>query len=401
MSIEITLVGPERHEELTGPLRTAFGFHYDEERAARQKRLPELVQRIAAIDAGKIVGSAGAYRFEMTTPGGAVPASGLTMVGVMATHRRRGILTRMMDLHLSEARAHGLPISALWATEGAIYGRFGYGLASLSGSVSFQNERVVFKRPVGREGAFRFLDAEEAREPLREVYERVRPAVPGLLSRSPEWWDSRRLGDFDRSLQPLQRVVLLIDGRPEGYALYRHAQRISIPGPVDTALLVLEAVGTSPQATAMLWRFLCEIDLVRKIEAPLLSASHPLFHLVDDPRRLRLTVEDALYVRVVDAAAALAARAFPAEGAVTFRVEDALHRWNTGVYSIAGGRAARSDAAPELRFDVAALGSLYLGGVTARELADAGAIAELTPGAVDRADALFRSPRAPWCPEIF
>jgi predicted acetyltransferase len=401
MTIDISLVGPSMHEALTAPLRTAFGMRLDTDRVARNLRTPELVQRIAATEDGKVVGSAGAFRFEMTTPGGLVPMSGLTMVGVLPTHRRRGILTRMMDLHIAEARANGLPISALWATEEAIYGRFGYGIASLQGSVTFDTQRMALKRPVGREGALRLLEAEEARAPFREVYERVRPTIPGLLSRSPEWWDFRRIGDFDKSAPPLFRVVLLLDGRPEGYAIYRHSERISVPGPLDTALTVSEVVGTSPRAEVMVWRYLCEIDLVRRIEAPLLHASHPLFHMVQSPRRLRLTVGDALWVRVVDAQAALAARAFPAEGAVTFRLDDPRCPWNEGVYRVAEGRAARVDAAPEMRLDAAALGSLYLGGVTARQLADAGAIDELLAGAVDRADALFRWPRAPWCPEIF
>ena len=182
MTIEFALVGPERHEEFSGPLLTAFGIRFDPERAARSKRLPELVQRIAAFDGEKVVGSAGGFRFEMTTPGGTVAMSGLTMVGVLATHRRRGILTRMMRLHLEEARDHGQPVSALWASEGSMYGRYGYGLASLNGVMSLERERAVFKRPASQEGVLRLLDENEAREPFRDVYERLRPSVPGMLA---------------------------------------------------------------------------------------------------------------------------------------------------------------------------------------------------------------------------
>lgn len=401
MTIEIALVGPERHEELTGPLHSAFGIRFDPERAERNRRLPELVERIAALDGGAIVGSAGAFRFDMTTPGGVVPASGLTIVAVRPTHRRRGILRRMMTLHLEEARRNGRPISALWASEGPIYGRFGYGIATLSGAVSFEPRRVGLRQWVGRPADFRLLSPEEARAPFQEVYERIRPSIPGLLSRSAEWWDFRRLGDFEKARQPVERVLMIQDGRPEGYAIYRFGRPVTVPGVAETDLSVIEAMATSPRATASLWQFLCEVDLVRRIEAPLLSAGHPLFHLVDDPRRLTLTVGDGVYVRIVDAGAALAARSFPREGAVTFQLDDPLCAWNTDVYSIVEGRAARSRSAPELRFDAQVLGSLYLGGVTARQLADAGMIEELSPGAVDRADALFRSPRAPWCPEIF
>lgn len=401
MSIEIALVGPDRHDELTRPLRMAFGFHFDPERAARQKQLPELVQRIAALDGGEIVGSAGAYRFEMTTPGGSVPVSGLTMVAVLATHRRRGILKRMMALHLEEARAQGVPVSALWASEGPIYGRFGYGMASLAGAVSFDPLRVGLRPDPGHGGVLRMLEAEEARAPFRDVYERVRAVTPGMMSRSDRWWDFRRLGDFDQGAQPLVRVALFVDGRPEAYALYRLTQRLVIPGTADTTLSVTEAMATSPRANAMLWRYLCEIDLVRRIDATAMPVPPALFHQVLDARRLHLTVEDALWVRLVDAPAALAARSFPVAGGVTFQLEDELCPWNSGVYSVSDGRAGRASGAPELRLDASALGSLYLGGVTARQLADAGRVEELAPGAVDRADTLFRSPLAPWCPEVF
>src|SRR5262245_21912821 len=125
MAIEIALWGPDRHAELSAPLLTAFGIHLDPERAERMARLPEITQRIAALDGPDPVGSAASFALTMTTPGGSVPVAGLTMVGVLPTHRRRGILTRMIHRHFEEARAAGQAASALWASEGSIYGRFG------------------------------------------------------------------------------------------------------------------------------------------------------------------------------------------------------------------------------------------------------------------------------------
>jgi len=323
------------------------------------------------------------------------------MVGVLPTHRRRGILSSMMRMHIDQARENGQPVSALWASEGSIYGRYGYGVASLVGSISLERDRAVFKRPVSRAGELRLLDENEALEPFRQVWERVRPTVPGMMSRSAEWWQVRRLGDFDKGLLPLYRVALYVDGQPEAYAMYRFAETMPMPGVAEANLNVIEAIATSPQATAMLWRYICDLDLVRRIEARLLYASHPLFHMVAEPRRLRLQVSDAVWVRLVDAATALGARVFAPAGAVTFRLDDEFCPWNEGVYRIEGGRAARWDGAPELRLNASTLGSLYLGGVTARQLADAGELEEIAEGAIDRADALFRWPRAPWCPDIF
>lgn len=402
MAIDIALVGPERHEELVQPLLTAFGLPADPERAARVRRLPEVMHRVAALDQGAIVGGAGSYLFTMTTPGGSAATAGLTMVGVLPTHRRRGILTALVRRHLDEVRAARIPVAALWASEGSIYGRFGYGVASFAGRISIERDRTAFRKPVPRTGRFRLLDQPAAAAAFPGIWDRVRATTPGMLSRSAVWWDNRRIGDFETGGAPLQRVLLEIDGRPEGYAVYRFADKIfANPGPLGANLAVSEAIATSPEATAQLWRYLCDLDLVNRLEASYLPPTHPLFHLVLEPRRLRMTLEDALWVRLVDVETALGARSWRATEAVTLALEDAFCPWNAGVYRIDGGGGRRTDATPELRLDASALGSLYLGGISAPELADAGGLVELAPGAVDRADALFRSSRYPWCPEIF
>jgi predicted acetyltransferase len=400
MTIDIQFIGPELHAEATAPLRVAFGLHFDPERSERMQRLPDFLHRIAAFERGKIVGVSGSFDFTMTTPGAEVRTAGLTMVAVLPTHRRRGVLTGMMRKHFEDARDKGLPISALWASEGSIYGRFGYGVASLAAGISLERDRAHFHRPPPRNAVFHLLDDAEARAAFPPIYDRVRPTIAGMYTRSPLWWEYRRLAD-DKSLQPMQRVIMEIDGKPEGYAIYRMTERLRPPGIIRTNLGVVEALATSPAATTALWRYLCDVDLVRRIEARLLTPTHPLFHLVLEPRRLRMTVEEALWVRLVDAEAALAARAFPAHDAISFALHDAFCPWNSGVYRVAEGQARRAHASPDLKLDASALGSLYLGGIGARQLADAGLVEELTPGAVDRATALFLSPRAPWCPEIF
>jgi predicted acetyltransferase len=401
MAIDIVLWDAERHAEFTAPIRIAFGGQFDPERSARMQRLSEITQRIAALDGSSLVGSAGSFQLTMTTPGGSVPIAGLTMVAVLPTHRRRGILTSMIRRHFEEARAAGQPVSALWASEGSIYGRFGYGMATLQGSITLERDRAIFRKSVPREGKFRLLDTEAALAALPPIYDRVRAVTPGVLSRSPLWWEYRRLGDYDKSLPPLQCVLLELDGRAEGYAVYRFPQKIQLDPVVVVDLGVIEAVATSPRATALLWRYLCDIDLVKHIEAALLPPSHPILHLVTEPRRLSYRIGDALWVRLIDVEAALARRSWQSPDAVTFELSDEFCPWNAGVYRAGEGRALRSAAAPELRMDASALGALYLGGITAFELAEAGHIEELAPGAVVRADAIFRSPRAPWCPEIF
>lgn len=401
MAIEIALLGAERHADFTAPLRTSFGLRFDAERAGRMQRLEEVTHRIAAMEGDAIVGSAGGFRFTMTTPGGTVPMCGLTMVGVLPTHRRRGILTSMMRRHLEEAHENGMPVSALWASEGQIYGRFGYGVASLACSVALPRLRAQFKRPLPQRGTFRLVTESEARATFPGVWDRIRLSTPGMLARSLPWWEARKLGDYEPSLAPLERVLMEVDGKPEGYALYRFSGKLSPPGPIELDLHVLEAMAVSPSATWQLWRYLCDMDLAARIQGMLLPRSHPIFHMVLEPRRLQMTVEDGLWLRLVDADAALDARAWPVHESLTFALYDELCSWNSGVYRIADGRVTRAHGSPDLKLDAAALGSLYLGGISARQLADAGDVDELTPGAIERADALFRSSREPWCPEIF
>ncbi|WP_437762003.1 GNAT family N-acetyltransferase [Sorangium sp. So ce281] len=406
MSIELRQLGAEQYGEFVHPILTAFGALMNVDRMEGTKRLQEFTSRLGAYDGESLVGAAGTFSLTMTTPGGAAPVAGLTAVAVMPTHRRRGILTRLIRRHLDEARAAGQPISALWATEGSIYGRFGYGLASHACSISIERDRTAFRGEASAEGRARLLGEAEALEAFAPVWERARPLVPGMLARSEPWWRGRRLSDNDFIRQgggQLQRVVIEVDGRPEAYALYCVHHRFDASSIPIGSVRVIEAIGASPLGTRLVWRYLFDIDLAQRIEASFLPPDHPLGMLLVEPRRLRLTASDGLWVRIVDVEAALAARAYGSGEALTLEITDRDCPWNAGRFQLNGGerRATRTTAAPDLRLDVTALGSAYLGGVSFRCMADAGQVEALSGGAVERADSLFRAARAPWCPELF
>jgi predicted acetyltransferase len=400
MAIELRLLDASEHAHFLTPLRSAFGLVIDADRITRARRLEEISERIGAFEGDLIVGCAGAYAMTMTTPGGSVPVSGLTMVGVASTHRRRGVLTTMIRRHFDRARAEGKPISALWSAEPAIYGRFGYGIASSCGAIAVERARSAFRRP-SAEGELALLDEREALAPFAEVWDRVRADTPGMMSRTPAWWEVRRLGDHEKSGPPLQRLLVRFDGRAEGYALYRFANRFDPIGTPEANLQVVEALGATPRATARVWRYLFDVDLARRIEATLIPPDHALFHLLRDPRALRLMLTDGLWLRLLDVEAALAARAFAGDEEVTLGVDDALFPENTGSYRVGGGRVVRVEGGAELRLDVAALGSTYLGSVSFASLAAAGEVEEVVAGAIARADRIFRAGRGAWCPEIF
>jgi predicted acetyltransferase len=378
-----------------------FGRFPEEEWMDRWTRIHDLERMHAAFDDGEIVGGAGAYTFDFSVPGGSLPCAGVTVVGVYPTHRRRGVLRSMMEAQLRDVHERGEPIAALWASEETIYGRFGYGLAAWCGAIKLPREWSSFARPLERRGQMRFVTQEEAKELSPPVWEELRRQRPGVFARTPAWWETRALRlPPEQEANPKRFVVLELDGSVAGYAIYR--THLEFEGAVSTGRTeVIEAVATTPHATAELWRYLCDIDWSATITCGLLPLDHPLFLLLANPRRLFFTKGDSLWIRLVDVGAALSGREYAGEGRVVFDVRDAMCSWNEGCWAVENGQAERTDEAADIALDVDVLGSAYLGAVSFAQLRDGLRLEELRPGAVERADALFAWRPLPWCPEIF
>jgi len=391
--------------QAAGAIGHYFGWVPTGDEVERFSQVLPVERMHAAFDGKEIVGGAGVFPFELTVPGGPVPCAGVTVVGVLPTHRRRGLLSRMMRAQIDDIHARGEPFAALWASEPTIYGRFGYGHASLTHEIHLPRIWAALRAGTpARSGQVRLVESDEAQKVLPRLYERVRKETPGFLSRSKAWWELRRLRD-DPSRRPpgsgpLNRAIFELDGRPAGYALYRIVQS-EVDGHWKRNLRVVEALGVDPTATREIWRFLLEIDWTDEIQAWLLPTDHPLLHFVARVDRLDLRVGTGLWVRPVDVGATLSARGYRSDSRITFEVSDAFCPWNEGVWTLADGDAKRSSRRPDLRLDVQALGAAYLGGLSFAELSRAGLVEEATRGGLARADALFRSDRAPWCPEIF
>src|SRR5262245_27834734 len=357
----------------------------------------------AAREDGAVVGGCASFPFELTVPGGVVRAAGLTLVGVLPTHRRRGILRAMMRAQLDDVHRRREPVGYLWASEDTIYGQFGYGLASLSGNIDVAKAHTAFAQPSASRAEFRILGESEALEPMARVYDRVRREHPGAFARSADWWRFRRLADpeYRRMGQGvLNRVVLLEGGEPRGYALYRIQQQFEA-GSTLGQVNVIEAMGASFEATRDIWRFLLDIDWVARVKAMVLPLDHPLLMLAARPRERKFHVHDGVWVRRVDGPAALAARRLGAGDPVVIEIADAFCPWNAGRWRVTATGAERTSAEAELACDVTALGSVYLGGFSFRQLARAGRVEERRPWALARADALLPSDGAHWCPQIF
>jgi predicted acetyltransferase len=380
-----------------------FGHENQDEDAERFAQWIDVDRMHAAFDGERIVGGAGAFSYRMSVPGGGeVPAAGVTVVGVLPTHRRRGVLTSLMQAQLVDSRERGDLVAYLWASEGTIYGRFGYGLASRIGAMSLAKDRTRFAQPFEPRGTVRLVDLAEAARTFPPLYDEVRTQRPGVFSRSKAWWETRRLFDDPARRQggPLNRALLELDGRPAGYALYRVKQDWH-SGFSKGVVTIVEAVAATPEATRELWRWLLDFDWTSEFAADLLPVDHPLFLLLAEPRRMQFALNDGVWVRLIDVGGALSARSYVGGGEIVLEVTDELLPENAGRWRVTASGAARTDAAADLRLDVTGLGTVYLGGFGFGDLVRASRATELAPGASARADALFATAVQPWCAEIF
>ena len=402
MGIDIRHPAEPELREAMQAASTAFGSSLDDEEWERERVTLPTERALVAFDDGRAVGLAGAYPFELTVPGAQLPCAGVTWVGVMPTHRRRGILRGFMEQQLAEARDWGEPVAALWASESSIYGRFGYGPAAPGARMKGRRDRFAFRddpRPVG---TWRLVDAEEALRLFPPLYDRLRLERPGMLSRSEHWWRAHKLADpesWRHGNSVKFYAALELDGEVVAYAVYRVKEEWDNGFPKGT-VRPLEAFATSPSSERELWRYLFGIDLMTAVDHHALDPASPLFLMARDPRALQISRQDALWLRLVDVDASLRARSYRDGEPVVVEVRDELCPWNAGRYRV-GADSGRTEDAAELELDVADLATVYLGGFSFLDLARAERVHELAPGALDRATELFRTPLPPFCPEVF
>ncbi len=381
------------------PVTVAFGDEFTEAELEDWRRTIEPDRVIAAFDGEASIGAAAAYTFRLTVPGGEVGAAGVTAVGVEPGHRRQGVLRALMRHQLDDVRGRGEPVAILWASEAAIYQRFGYGLGTLSGSFEIERSRTAWLRPLEPEGRMRLVDVAEALTTFPPVYEQMRAVTPGALNRTENWWRWGILHDAEymrHGAGPKYRYLYEVDGKVEGYAIYRTKGDWDDRGPKGQ-VLVVEAMAMSPRAERAVWSFLLSVDLTRSTKAGRMPVPPPLLLELADPRALGMTVGDGLWVRLVDLPAALASRRYGAAGTLVLQVADVFCPWNAGRWRLsaigepgaATATVERTDVAADLVVDVADLGAAYLGTFRLSDLAAAGRVDELAPGALRRADALF------------
>jgi predicted acetyltransferase len=388
-------------------MRRAFGASLptDEELAAARETT-EFDRTLAFFDGKEIVATAGIFSYEMTVPGGSLACGGVTRVSVLSTHRRRGLLRAMMRRQLDDMHERGEPLAALYASEAPIYGRFGYGLGTYQAAVEIERRHAVFAKPLTGSGRLAMVDVPTAVRAFTRVWEDARLNQPGML-RFDERWMRYQLTDLElhrEGASPHYRVLYQSGDNPIGFAIYRIKMDWDASGPNGTLRLEM-LIASTAEAYAALWRHVLDVDLMARVAAEMRPVDEPLRFLLADSRQPKTRVEDGLWLRLVDVVAALEGRHYAVEGRLVLRLRDAFCPWNDGQHELFGGPAGAeckaASGTPDLALDAADLAALYLGANRFRTLFDAGRVEELRPGAIARADAMFATDRAAWCPSHF
>jgi predicted acetyltransferase len=407
VDVEIRTIAGEEFDPWMRAMARAFSEYPHDDWLEMERKLIEPDRTFAALDGDEFVGGASTATMRLTVPGAEASIAGVTGVGVAPTHRRRGVATGLMRRQLDHVRERGAePIAALHASEAGIYGRFGYGIASFECAMDVDRVRTAFLRRPEEVGRVRLLDREAAFESMRPVYDAVSQGQPGFIGRDDLIWDAR-FRDLERDRDGASPYFYAVHEGPDGvdaYAVYRfkHDWPQSAPeGIVD----VEEVMAVSPDALALMWRFVFDIDLAGRIRCFSRPVDDPLLGLLAEPRRLRLMVRDGLWARIVDVPGALEARRYAAEASLVLDVRDVFCPWNDGRYRVDvgpdGGECSPTREAADLILGASELGAAYLGGTRLGQLARAGRVDEERAGALRRADLAFSWDPAPWCADMF
>ncbi len=363
---------------------------------------------LAAWDGDLCLGSVAAFRFDSTVPGGArVQTAGVTRVGVLPTHTRRGLLTRMMHRLLAESLERGNVLATLHASETSIYRRYGFGLATDSEAVRVTTRAATPWRVPTIPGSMRLLGYGEVLRVVPPLYDSVARWRVGTVSR-PTWMWERTLKDASQPTEsPFGKgsfVAVHTDaaGNDDGYVYYDVDWDEGFATNPVGAGTVRDLWGASPTVEIELWRFLLDIDLIVSWEAAVRPVDEPVRRALHDSRayesRLRL---DEQWVRILDVDAALRACTYgPVDISVSMEIEDPMFPANCGIWEVSGDGATRSRGTADVTIDIATLSAAYLGAVSWHDLATVGACTT-SDDVAHRLDALFTVRPTPFCGTMY
>ncbi|SED00783.1 Predicted acetyltransferase [Streptomyces sp. 2131.1] len=415
-ALDIRPVTPSEFADWLRALNTGFLRQPTPPEEEVTGRLPymDLARTRGAFDAGRCVATFRSFAQELTVVGGAtVPTDAVTNVTVSPTHRRRGLLSRLMAVDLAEAKERGDVAATLIAAEYPIYGRYGFGPAAWTTHWEIDVHRTGLdphrRVPAdGDGGRIDLVDGAEARKLGPALHDRLRARQHGAVSRDARWWDKvTGEGVFARDhwTEPFYAVYRGDDGTVDGMLVYRADENWSDAKQPLNGAQVRDMVAVTPAAERSLWHFLGSVDWISTIRTGNRPADDLLPLLLPDPRAARVVTQaDFLWVRVLDVVRALETRTYAVPGSLVLEIRDdaglATGRFHLDA-SPDGATCASTTRSADLALDVRELGTLWLGDESVLRLAALGRVEELTQGAAATADAVFRAARRAWCPDVF
>lgn len=409
----LTEVGTDVQQQQDFLRAVIRGFHSDNlslDRWDLDQRLFEFDRCFGFTVDGRWVATCAAYTRRLTTPGGSVPIGAVTTVTVAPTHRRQGLLTAMMHHQLADLHRRQEPVAVLWASESSIYGRFGYGGAVPRLLASGRTRELTFGpwAEVG-DGWVEEVTKEEFAAAVPTLHARLLPDRPGALDRPDVFWERDLLDPPERRHgSPAVRYALYYaaSGELGGYARFKVRSDWN-EGLVDGEVEVVELDAADTPARAALWRFLLDLDLIRRLKLSGVAVDEPLQQLLADPRALVTVLTDGTYVRIIDLPRALESRRYSVALDLVVEVSDELLEHNRGTFRVVAEAGSPAQVTrvdnrlPDLSLGVRELGAIYLGGVSLAALHRAGLVVEHAPGAVAAMSLAFDWPTKPYCPDNF
>ncbi|MEU4195584.1 GNAT family N-acetyltransferase [Kribbella sp. NPDC026611] len=415
MTIEIRPITPAEAKEYLRVLPYANGFPQEEPepsawyagRAAWPPQVPatpadldryaeqlqaDWIRPQAAFVDGKIAGGSAIVSVEVTVPGGRqVALGGVTSTAVLPTYRRRGLLRQIMGAMLDDCRERGESLAGLSASEGTIYGRYGFSPATFQHRWEVRRTDVAFRDEFTDTGSLELVDAAEAGSVWQVLHERIRAVRVGEISPLPGRWQGLDALPADGAGRAHHLVHRDAAGEVDGAAIFRLPWATD---PADAGELQVEAFeALTQEAYRALWGLLLDFDLTKRVVAARRPVDEPLRWMLTNPRALKLTrTRDNLWLNILDVRRALEARTYAASDVLVLEVAGGSYRLDAGPE---GASCTATSESADLSLGLNELGTLYLGGVGVSELAHAGRVAEHTTRALSRLDALLRPDRAP------
>lgn len=403
MTVEIR---PIRHDEVEAYGRVVAYVFASEDGLEEELKGTQPEWTTCGFVDGKLVSTFATLPFTVRLNGVACPMGGVTAVGTLPEQRRRGLLRQVMTQGLATMRDRGQNLAILWASMGAIYQRFGYGLSTAQVNYSFDPRYVQFAQDVDVPGSVELVPKDDSFPIIKQNY--IEWATPRNLCihRSTFMWTVNTLRPPKKDALVYTAIYRDADGQSRGHVVYSTEDHTTPePGP-SQQMTVTDFVAMDTDAARGLWNYLRRHDLVGRVHFRGAPEDDVIPDLLLEPRMLNRKTSDGIWMRVVDAEKALAQRPYGTRGELTFAIpSDPECPWNVGTYLLETdgptAQVTRTTREPELTIPPATLASLISGYRPASHYLRAGRLEEHAVGAALRADALFRTEYAPYCPNGF